>query len=876
MKRFVVPALALGMLLSGVSGIATAATSIAAATPAAVAASAGGSAATAPTSPGRPGRPGTKDPTPPGPVTALTMSGNALRTISLHWTDPAVTDLAHVMIRRAVGSQPPLSAADGTVVAVLGKRTTDFTDRHLEPGTTYSYALYAFDRAQNPSTAGTITASTLTTDGRTGLKGSLTDQAGNPISGVWAEVRFAGSGNWAGQATTAADGSYRMTNLQPGTYTVCFEVTSQTSGQSRTGYLHGCYRQQPFGYGDSGTPVTVVAGKMTSGIKDYLPVAGAIAGRITDSAGNGIANVDVYVTYPSPSFTFYSTYTSADGSYTLAGMVADTYQICFDASYATGPSSTGYLNECYDNQPQVFGGSSTPIPVTLGHTTAGIDAVLDIGAAVTGTVTDQAGNPVYGVSVGLIPAGGNGASTDAQGHYTITGAAPGIYTTCFEGDFASSASAPYGYTNDCFGGRPSFELAAGQTVTQNSTLQAAGGIGGSVAGTDGPVAGVEVNVFDSSGAQVIGTSTDENGNWQLPGFAPGTYTVCYDPSYTSGGYRRSCYHGQPDGSTTGTPVTVTAGQLTTVDDTLELGAAIAGRITDSTGAPLSGVQVDGSPMSTGGGWYYATTDQDGNYTLGGVNPGSYSVCFDASYAQGPAAGGYTSECYDNQPTVETADPVQVGDSGTITVNAQLAAGGAIAGTVTDQSNGGGIDGVSVVATSHSSGQVVYGITGEDGSYTLPGLSTGNYTVCFHPDMNTIGPPTGYVEQCWQAQTNPYGGTPVQVTEGSVTSGIDARLTVGGEVIGTVTDTGDAPVAYVSVVVQGTDGTWYDAWGFTDSSGHYSLVGLPAVPLAVCFQPPYGYQQQCYRNAPDVSSATPVTPTSGGVTNGIDAVLQPAN
>lgn len=382
-------------------------------------------------------------------------------------------------------------------------------------------------------------------------------------------------------------------------------------------------------------------------------------------------------------------------------------------------------------------------------------------------------------------------------------------------------------------------------------------------------------MFDASGAQVNGTSSDEDGNWQLSGFAPGTYTVCYDPSYTSGGYRRSCYHGQPDDPRTGTPVTVTAGQLTTVEDTLQLGPAIAGTVTDSAGAPLSGVQISAVPMSTGTSSYYATTDQDGNYTLGGVNPDTYSVCFDASDAQGPAAGGYTAECYDNQPSIETADPVVVGDSGTVTVNAQLAAGGAIVGTVTDQ-NGGGVDGVSVVATSQSSGQNVYGNTAEDGSYTLPGLPTGDYTVCFHPDLSTIGPPTGYVEQCWQGQTIPYGGTPVSVTEGSVTGGIDARLSVGGEIIGTVTDGSDAPVADVWVNVQGTDGTWYDAWGYTDSSGHYSLLGLPAIPLAVCFEPSGNYLWQCYRNAPDASSATLVTPTSGGLTIGIDAVLQPAN
>jgi protocatechuate 3,4-dioxygenase beta subunit len=865
-KRFVLPALVLGMLLSGVSGVATAGTPTTAATTSEV---------TSSTAPAAPGHARTRDTTPPGPVTSLTMSGNALRTISLQWTDPADTDLAHVMIRRAVGSQPPLSASDGTVVALLGKRTTAFTDRHLTPGTTYSYAVYAVDRQQNLSTPSTLTASTLTTDDHTGIKGVLTDQAGNPISGVWAEIREAGSGNWAGLATTAADGSYRVTNLQPGNYTVCFEVTSQTKGLSRTGYLDGCYRQQPFGYGDSGTLVTVIAGKITNGIKDYLPVAGAISGRITDPSGGGIGNVNVYVANPQPPYYFtYSVNSAADGSYTITGLAAGSYQICFDAYAATGANSAGYLSECYDNKSQ-YGGDGTPIPVSLSQTTGDINAVLALGGAVTGTVTDPGGNPVDGAFTTLIPDTGNSSSTDAQGHYTITGVAPGIYTVCFQGLFASSSSAPYGYSNDCYDDRPSFQLAAGQTVTgQDTTLEIAGAIGGSVTGTSGPITGVLVSVFDASGAEVNAINTDENGNWQLPGFAPGTYTVCYDPSYTSGGYRRSCYDNQPNDPSTGTPVTVTAGQLTTINGTLQLGAAIAGTVTDSTGNPLSGVQVEATQLD-GANWYYATTDQDGSYTLGGVEPGSYGICFDASYAQGPAAGGYTSECYDNQPMFGTPDPVLVGDSGTVTVNAELAAGGAIAGTVTDP-NGVGIGSVSVVATSQSSGQNVYGLTAGDGSYTLPGLAGGDYTVCFHPDWSTIAPSTGYVEQCWQGQTIPYGGTPVQVTEGSVTSGVDARLSIGGEVIGAVTDATGTPVAGVYVSVQAVDGTWFDPYGYTDSAGNYTVVGLPSQPLAICFQPPYGYLSQCYRNASDASSATPVTPTPGGITTGIDAVLQPAN
>ncbi|HTZ42931.1 MAG TPA: hypothetical protein VMB79_03650, partial [Jatrophihabitans sp.] len=61
----------------------------------------------------------------------------------------------------------------------------------------------------------------------------------------------------------------------------------------------------------------------------------------------------------------------------------------------------------------------------------------------------------------------------------------------------------------------------------------------------------------------------------------------------------------------------------------------------------------------------------------------------------------------------------------------------------------------------------------------------------------------------------------------------------------------------------------------DWQGGYQLTGLPAVPLAVCFVPGWqAYQPQCYANAADAGTATPITPVAGQVSAGIDAVLAP--
>ena len=814
-----------------------------------------------------------KDTIAPGPVTGLTVSGNTLHSISLEWSNPENADLAHVLIRRAVGDEPPLSASDGTLVAVLGSHATEFTDRKLDSGTTYSYAVYAADGQRNLSPPSTVSALTLTTNDRTGIRGVLTDKQGHPIAGVLVEVNAFDGGEYAGQATTGADGSYRVTNIQPGTYAVCFQTTPQTKGLSTTGYLNGCYRQQPWGYANTtGTPITVTAGKTVNGINDYLTVAGAISGRLIDASGAGIGNVRVSV--DSPSYALYTAATSsADGSYAITGLPAASYRICFDASYATGAADTGYLSECYDNQPPWSG--DTDVPVRLGHTTPGINATLAVAGAVTGKVTDPAGNPVAGVFAYLWPSGGRALDyTDAQGVYRIVGITPGAYDVCVQGYGATSTTAPYGYTSDC---GPGFEVVAGQSVTQNHTLQLAGAIGGSVSGPDGsPVAGAWTSVRDANGAEVGATLTDESGNWQLAGIRAGQYTVCFDPTYSSGGYGRGCYDRQPYGATTGTPVTVPGGQLATVTAVLVPRAVIRGTVTDSDGRPIASVGVTARSLAGDIGYYYAGTDEAGNYTLGGLDAGSYAVCFDPSFASSPSGAGYSSECYDNQPSADTADPVVVGGAGAVRADAVLAGGTAILGQVTDP-NGVGVSTVRVVATSTTSGQSNYAWTDWDGTYQVRGLLAGDYTVCFHPDSSWDGPPTGSVQQCWQDQQVPVGGTPVHAVASTIVTGIDARLRIGGAVTGTVTNASGSPLGDTYVDVRGTDGAYYDSYALTESSGRYTLVGLPAIPLVICFQGDYWdpgtYLRQCYRNAPDESSATAVTPAPGAYTSGIDAALQ---
>ena len=705
-----------------------------------------------------------KDRTPPAPATELRLAANDAHSITLTWTNPKDADFAGVMIRRSNDGSPPSSAKDGVQVAALNARQATFTDRRLKAGHHYSYAVFARDKARNVGVPATLSTATRSGDATTGVRGKVTDQDGRAIKGVGVEIRDADTGiAYAAGTVTSSTGQFLATGLTAGTYYVCFVVTSDTSGHSATGYRRACYRQQLYG---PGTPVVVRTGKITSSLVDYLHVAGAISGRVTDSAGKGIANVSV-TAYATDWENNRSAVTGPDGAYTVTGLEADSHSVCFTSHDATGPSSTGYLDECYDNQPPYYP-YATPVSASLGQISRGIDAVLDVAGAITGRVTDGNGGPVAGVKVSL---GGSYENTDSTGAYTIKGVTTGTHFICFDGSHLISAEAPYGYTNTCDGNSVSVDVTAGETTTLNGRLDVAGAIGGTVRGDDGPLAGVLVRVTNSPWTIDRSATTDENGSYLVAGLPPGEVTACVEPTYSSD-YLQACY-GDETGSAT--PVTIRSGQLSTADIQLHRGASITGTVTDASGAPIAHVLVATDQM------YSAVTDESGSYTIGGLSAGSYRICFDTFNARGPSAEGYGAECHDNQPSLETADPVAVGGPGSVTVvNAVLAPGAAITGRVTG-SDGAALEGVTVYATATDDPmEQLITITRADGSYSVRNVYEGDYYVCF--DAADLRQPstTGYANECFDDTAPSASHTAVHVAAGSITVGIDAVLAVGAQ------------------------------------------------------------------------------------------------
>ncbi len=148
---------------------------------------------------------------------------------------------------------------------------------------------------------------------------------------------------------------------------------------------------------------------------------------------------------------------------------------------------------------------------------------------------------------------------------------------------------------------------------------------------------------------------------------------------------------------------------------------------------------------------------------------------DGSYTATVAVGDYYVYVLDGAHTAGFYGPptlVTVTDGATTTADPTVPAlAGTVTGTVTDA--GGPLAGIWVVAINPAGAVVANVTTGPDGTYTLAGLDAGPYRIRFVD-------PTGAHPPLYYDNTAGYDdATPVTVTGGTATTGIDATLTTSG-------------------------------------------------------------------------------------------------
>ncbi len=289
-------------------------------------------------------------------------------------------------------------------------------------------------------------------------------------------------------------------------------------------------------------------------------------------------------------------------------------------------------------------------------------------------------------------------------------------------------------------------------------------------------------------------------------------------------------------------------------------AAISGIVAaEGSGARLGGIEVCTADESG----RCATTAGDGTYTLGGLMAG-----FDYNFVFQDPTGAYAHEYYDDKPDLSLADRriTAIGGSTIPNINALLSPAGHIAGVVTAENSGVPLSHTQVCAMCVNYSWSECATTGDNGTYDVGGLNTGDYWVKFQN--------LDYLSETYNDKPDYSAADPVAVTRGSTTSGINAALAAAGRIAGTVTDDKGAPLPNVTVAAyRPSGGDWLDsAWAQTDAAGHYELVGLPPGVYRVWFSVLSGNPSEYYDNVHDILSAADINVAAGSTVAGIDAVL----
>ena len=562
----------------------------------------------------------------------------------------------------------------------------------------------------------------------------------------------------------------------------------------------------------------------------FAEEAAQITGEVTSAATKApLAGVTVCTERMDNTGPWICATTNTGGEYSVQLVSGGHYHVEFKV-----PAPSGYIARTFYDGKFLFSEAGI-VSVPEGGTTSGIDAELEEGGYIKGTVTSAttkagleglevcAREPEHPRNLDLPEKNSGCAKTNAGGEYTIEGLATGEY----EVEFALPLPSQLNYFNQFYDDKSSWpeadlvSVAAGSTV---SGVDAKLSLGGQITGTltsartKAPIGGAEVCAGGQAedGYENRCTTTNAKGEYSIPRLRSGKFWV----QFSAPGYVSEYVGGQFRFSEAKESVSVTTGSASSgVDMELSELPQISGRVTNiSTKAPIDGIEVCVRLVSSTSNGPCASTDAHGEYLISGLEVGEYTIEFSAKGLN------YLTQYYDGAifPYNATRIPATPGADAR-GINAELEEPGEIDGTVTSASTKAPIEGIYVCAGEPPEGNRTCDTTNAHGEYTISGLPGRAYYVEFNAgDVN-------YLTQFYSDKYSRTEAQPVSIVSGAKVSGVDAELVKidGGGLTGTVQSAEtEKPIAGIEVCAYESGGEGlFGECAKTESRGEYTITGL---------------------------------------------------
>jgi|GEM_PF-2214507 len=822
----------------------------------------------------------------------IDRDGNPIEAISIQ-ADKLSTDSASSEWQRVAYAETDQAGNYSIFSLVTGSYRLTFSDNSGYHLAYYNNAASIEDATEIRVTEGEVVSNInvqideVGTNGTGKIRGTITDYAGNPISGAQATLlsydqgeehlgraylRYRGEG-----AITDANGEYVLDGVPQGEVTVRFSNYWSTD-QNQIKYMPEFYDDVPDAL--QATMFTVAADETITGINAQLEKASRISGQITDINDTPLSNIDVSV---------------SKKENTIPNVTEECFTDCED-----NPCS-GDFNEC--ENPNCLEGECEFIECEILHPDEEPPDCDEVDCDETTLCT-----PLEEGEFGLEPYPGDNSinsddfnwqflgssQTDESGHYTISGLLPGTYRVHVYdnvGDYVdayfTTASEQSDYTE--------IEVSASNHVRDiDVKLQKQGVIKGRVTDMQGiPIANLYVSLYQPDGSSPNTTTTNADGYYTLKRVPSGDNIVLfgqkdaivYNPHNneldTPVEYQYEFY-GDTSDHRLATKISLASGMtIENINAQLVKFGAISGKITDEAGYPLEEMKIDllglgldacCSGWNTIGG---VRSDAEGNYRLPSLQSGIYKI-YVSDQGLEPR---YGDNYYGDVKSVENAIEISVNGNEHVTdINITVSARGNIAGTVFNLA-GNPLSNILVTPytfdkqlESWTEGRDTY--TDSNGKYLTGPLPSGNVRLRYGQKYlnNQI-----HIPKFFNNAGEVESATDILVTDATTVSDINIQLAEGAIISGKVTTIDRIPLVSINVGLYSFNqeeccsGWQQVVFLQTDFEGRYSFRGLPSgtYRVGVNRDGDRQLQQKFFNNASQVENATDILLSDSEIRNDIN-------